>query len=84
MIFTAPEKKRRVDAVLNNYIDNVKNIMEERDKGKQEDKELREIEKQKRYENKRLDKQKMHADKMAMHESMLGLLKSLVEKDKEK
>ncbi|CAL1688733.1 unnamed protein product [Lasius platythorax] len=78
-----PEKKRRVE-ILNNYIDNFKNIMDERDKEKREEKALREMDKQKRYEKKRLDKQRMHADKMAMHESMLGLLKSFIERDKEK
>lgn len=81
--FIVPEKKRRIETSLSDHIDNLRDIIEQRDKEIKKEKAQREIDKQKRDENKRRDKHKIHANKMAMQASMLKLLKSLVEKEKE-
>ncbi|KYN18594.1 hypothetical protein ALC57_09073 [Trachymyrmex cornetzi] len=77
-----PCKKRRVEAILETFIDDIKQNRETAMAKKEEEKKKREKLKEKQYTERKEERRKLHEEKLAVQKSLIEIMKTLVEKQK--
>ncbi|XP_029163361.1 uncharacterized protein LOC114934810 [Nylanderia fulva] len=73
-------KKRRVENILKNYIDNIKQERETTKKERDEERKKKEEIREAKYEEKKREREKMHQDNMEVQKSLLAVLQNFANK----
>ncbi|KYN22372.1 hypothetical protein ALC57_05230 [Trachymyrmex cornetzi] len=81
-LLSNPCKKRRVEAILETFIDDIKQNRETAMAKKEEEKKKREKLKEKQYTERKEERRKLHEEKLAVQKSLIEIMKTLVEKQK--